>query len=111
VTTVEDAPNGGVRGVETLNGASVQARGFARLPGVIVTLGCVSKVVYGLYGGANALTGGELRGTSSALHIVCGSVRFCGILNDFGTEIGLPGLSAGSSFVDIVEASARRVPI
>jgi hypothetical protein len=88
----------------------VQARGFARLPGVMVPSGA-SKVVYGLDGGAKALTGGELRGTSSALHIVCGSVRFCGILSDFGTEIGLPGFSAGSPFVDIMEASAHRVPI
>lgn len=36
---------------------------------------------------------------------------FCGSISQFGAEIGLPSLAAGSPFVDVAEARAHRVPV
>jgi hypothetical protein len=47
---------------------------------------------------------------ASVLNLVFGSLIFRGSLSQFGAEIGLSSLAAGSPFVDVAEASAHRVP-
>ena len=47
----------------------------------------------------------------SVLNFVFGDLIFCGSLSQFGGEISLPSLAAGSPFVDVAEASAHRVPV